>query len=148
MNQNDFLRSLIQDLTDVLYEEHGTGAQYRTTMVGNDFFEKKYGDSLEKGSIEETLLAVIEALKREQIISDGTFERDDYILTLEMRGCVLFETDKQLRSLHGKIINCPCANVSMHFVDKILGKYSELVNIEILENSCRATICLMGVSLD
>jgi hypothetical protein len=151
MTANDLLYGLIRDLTDVLYEEHGTGAQYRTTLVGVDYFERKYGDTLVRGTVRETLDAVMDALKAEGIVASAEYSGDraaDFILHLTFKSCILQGLDKELLPLHGKIINCPCANVVMHYVDRVLGKYSEFAEMEIVGDGCKAVMCVMGKALD
>ena len=64
MKNCDYLNSIIKDLTDVLWEEHGTGAKYRTTLVGIDYFKEKYGAKLMKSNWLETLDTVLGVLKR------------------------------------------------------------------------------------
>ena len=148
MAKDDFLHALIRDLTDVLYEEHGTGVQYRTTLVGVDYFEKKYGNTLRKTTSHETIDAVIDALKTEGVISSAEYKEDGVTLHATFHSCRLYQIDEELQPLHGKIVNCPCANIVMHFLDSVLGKYSELAKIELDKSGCRVMMCVMGKSLD
>ena len=147
MSSNEFLYGLVRDLTDVLYEEHGTGAQYRTTLVGVDYFEKKYGGTLKRATVRDTLDAVIDALRAEGIVASADYSVDsaaDFILYLTFKSCILLGTDTELLPLHGKIIDCPCANIVMHYVDSLLGKFSEFAKMEIDKDGCKAVICVMG----
>ncbi|MDY6825845.1 MAG: hypothetical protein SVV67_01520 [Bacillota bacterium] len=143
MANTAYLNSIIKDLTDVLWEEHGTGAKYRTTLVGVEYFVDKYADKLTKDDIGCTVTAVIDILKKEELISDATFEQEDFVLKVKFKSCVHLETEKQLLDSNIKIINCPCANIVMHFIDNLIGKYSELVNVDIDQDECTATICMM-----
>jgi hypothetical protein len=144
MKSYDYLNSIITDLTDVLWEEHGTGAKYRTTLVGTEYFKNKYGDKLIKNNWRDTLHAVITVLKDEGIITDATYDKEDLVLTIKFNSCLHLETEKQLIKNGINIINCPCANVVMYFIDKVVGRYSELVKVDIENNECIATICIMG----
>ncbi len=143
MDNNAYLHSIIRDLTDVLWEEHGTGAKYRTTLVGVDYFDEKYADSLVNDGIVETVEAVIAALKKENLINDAVYEWGEYALKVTFTACSHLNMEKQLLERGINVINCPCANIIMHFVDKLVGKYSELVNVEVGENECTAVICVM-----
>jgi hypothetical protein len=144
VKNDDYLNSIIKDLTEVLWEEHGTGARYRTPLVGVDYFQKKYGSQLKKSNWLETLDAVLGALKEEGLIDGASYEREDFILTINFRSCLHRPMEKQLIDNGVNIINCPCANVVMHFVDQLVGKYSELVKVDFNEDGCVATICVMG----
>lgn len=151
MSSNEFLYGLVRDLTDVLYEEHGTGAQYRTTLVGVDYFEKKYGDTLKRATVRDTLEAVIDALQAEGIVASAEYSFDSaagFILYLTFKSCLLLSTDKELLPLHGKIIDCPCANIAMHYIDCVLAKYSEFAQMDIDGDTCKAVICVMGNPAD
>lgn len=138
-----YLNSIIKDLTDALWEEHGTGAKYRTTLVGVEYFADKYGNNLIKGNIGDTVEAVLAALKEEGLINDASFDREDFVLKVKFKSCVHLETEKELLDSGIKIINCPCANIVMHFIDKLIGKYSELVSVVLDNDRCEATICMM-----
>ncbi|HHV19662.1 MAG TPA: hypothetical protein GXZ27_12620 [Thermoanaerobacterales bacterium] len=144
MKNNDYLNNIIMDLTDVLWEEHGTGAQYRTTLVGTKYFKNKYGTKLIKENWQDTLHAVVDVLKDEGIINDATYDKQDFVLTIKFNSCVHLETEKQLVENGINIISCPCSNVVMYFIDKVVGKHSELVKVTIENNECVATICIMG----
>jgi len=143
MASTEYLNSIIKDLTDVLWEEHGTGAKYRTTLVGVEYFINKYGDRLVKKDISKTVEAVIDALKEENLISDAVFEQEDFVLKVKFKTCAHLETENELLESGIKIINCPCANIVMYFIDILIGKYSELVSIDIENDRCEATICMM-----
>jgi hypothetical protein len=143
MDNNAYLHSIIRDLTDVLWEEHGTGAKYRTTLVGVDYFKEKYADSLVGVGVDETVEAVIDALKKEGLVDNALFERDEYALRVTFTACSHLEMEKQLLNKGINVINCPCANIIMHFVDKLVGKYSELVCVEVGKDKCSAVICVM-----
>lgn len=144
MKNVDYLHSIIKDLTDVLWEEHGRGARYRTTLVGTEYFDKKYGNQLVKETITDTLDEVFKAMKDEEIVADITYDQEDFVLRVNFGSCAHHETEKQLLA-SGIIntINCPCANIVMHYVSKITGKYCELSTVDIKENECAATICVM-----
>lgn len=144
MKNCDYLNSIIKDLTDVLWEEHGTGAKYRTTLVGIDYFKEKYGAKLMKSNWLETLDTVLGVLKEEGLIDGATYEQEDFVLTINFSACIHRQMEKQLLDSGQNIINCPCANVVMHFIDQVVGKYSELVKVDFNEDSCIATICVMG----
>ena len=143
MANTAYLNSIIKDLTDVLWEEHGTGAKYRTTLVGVDYFTDKYGDSLVKDDPADTVTAVIDALKKEELISDAHFDQEDFVLTVKFNNCIHLATEKELLNSGINIINCPCANIVMHFIDRLSGRYSELVKVNLAGDECTATICVM-----
>jgi hypothetical protein len=147
MSNSAYLNSIIKDLTDVLWEEHGTGAKYRTTLVGVDYFEHKYGDKLTSTTIEDTVNAVIKALKEEGLINFADFNQHNFVLTLNFNKCIHLAMEQQLLEEGLKIINCPCANVIMHFIDRLIGKFSELVDVKIEGDQCTATICVMKSDL-
>lgn len=142
-NENYYL-NIIKDLTDVLWEEHGMGIRTRTTLVGVDHFNNKYGDKLKKDNIPETLDAVIAALKEEGVAAEATYDHQDIVLKMKFESCTHLDTDKKLLD-EGilRVVNCPCANVAMHFVGELTGKFCELAGIEIEDNVCTATIVAM-----
>ena len=68
---SEYLQSIIKDLTGVAWEEHGRGIRNRTTLVGVEYFDKKYGAKLVGQSVEETIDAVIDVLKQEGVIAEA-----------------------------------------------------------------------------
>jgi hypothetical protein len=146
MSTPDYLNSIINDLLEVLWEEHGTGARYRTTLVGTTYFKQKYGDRLTGKTWRETVEAVLLALKHEGLIADAAFEADERLLSVTFRGCRHLETERLLLDKEMSVFSCQCANVLMHFVDPLMGKYSELATVAVGDNECTASICV-GSSL-
>jgi hypothetical protein len=147
MNNPDYMNSLINDLLEVLWEEHGTGVRYRTTLVGTTYFKEKYGDRLIGKTWRETVDAVLLALKQEGLIAEAAFESEGYLLRLTFRGCRHLETERLLLGKGMKVFSCQCANVVMYFLDRLVGKYSELATVEVGDNECTANFCVMGSAL-
>lgn len=147
MTNTAYLNSIIKDLTDVLWEEHGTGAKYRTTLVGVNHFIKNYGDKLTATTLDDTLNNVIKALIDEEIICDASFDQQNFVLTLRFNECKHLNMEKQLIQSGLKVINCPCTNIVMHYIDKLVGKFSELVDVQVNLNQCTATVCVMKSTL-
>jgi len=142
--RSEYLQSIIEDLTEVAWEEHGRGIRNRTTLVGVEYFESKYGDELVKGSVEATMDAVIAAMKEEGIICEAEYSRDDLVLRVEFGACGHLQTEKQLmeRGVIG-VVNCPSGNILMHFLGKCVGKYCELAGVEIKGDRCTVTMVMM-----
>ena len=140
----EYLQGIIKDLTEVAWEEHGRGIRNRTTLVGVEYFEKKYGAKLVRESVEETLDAVIAILKQEGIFADADYSREDLVLRVSFRSCGHVQTEKQLmdQGVIG-VVNCPCGNILMHFIGRCVGKYCELAGVEINDDMCNVTIVMM-----
>ncbi len=144
MENSVFANEVIKDVLKSFWDERGKGARYRTTLVGLEYFQEKYQDSLIKNDWRSTAEAVIEALKKEQIISDASLDESERVVKVYFKGCMLENIDKKLLDSGMPIICCPCANVVMHYVDKIFGKDSELVSSEMKEDGCEITLGVMG----
>ena len=144
---SEYLHNIIKDLTEVAWEEHGRGIRNRTTLVGVEYFEEKYGGKLEGKGVEETIEAAIDLLKEEGLIADADYNRDNQVLKVDFKSCGHLQTEKDLmeRGVIG-VINCPCSNVLMHFIGKSLGKYCELAGVEVKDTICSVTIVLMRES--
>jgi len=147
MSNPDYMNSLINDLLEVLWEEHGTGVRYRTTLAGTTYFKEKYGDRLIGKTWRETVEAVLLALKQEGLIAEASLEAEGYLLRVTFRGCRHLETEKLLLDKGIKVPSCQCANVVMYFLDRLEGKYSELATVEVGDNECTAAFCVMGSAL-
>ena len=143
MADNEYLHELIKDLTDVLYDEHGIGAKYRMTLVGVQYFEKKYHKRLEKINWEDNLIEILDILKEEKIISDSAYTVEGNVLKVKLYSSIHLTMYKNLLPIHKKIIWSPCINAIMYFIDKQVGKQSEFVNMDINGNECSATIVMM-----
>ncbi len=149
MSNPDYMNSLINDLLEVLWEEHGTGIRYRTTLVGTNYFKEKYGDRLIGKTWRETVEAVLLALKQEGLIAEAAFEAEGYLLSVTFRGCRHLETERLLLGKGvNKVFSCQCANVVMYFLDRLVGKYSELATVQVAGNECTAAFCVMGSALE
>ena len=147
MSSPDYMNSLINDLLEVLWEEHGTGVRYRTTLVGTTYFKEKYGDRLIGKTWRETVEAVLLALKEEGLIAEAALEAEGYLLRVTFRGCRHLETERLLLGKGIKVPSCQCANVVMYFLDRFVGKYSELATVQVGDNECTAAFCVMGSAL-
>ena len=42
-----------------------------------------------------------------------------------------------------KVFSCQCAHVVMYFLDRLVGKHSELATVQVGDNECTATFCVM-----
>jgi hypothetical protein len=142
---SEYLKSIIRDLTEVAWEEHGRGIRNRTTLVGVEYFDEKYGTKPVGQSVEETLGAVVDVLKQEGIISGAEYSLDDVVLKMSFQSCGHLQTEKQLmdQGVIG-VVNCPCSNILMHFIGRCTGKYCELAGVEINDEQCNATIVVMN----
>ncbi len=147
MSNPDYMNSLVNDLLEVLWEEHGTGVRYRTPLVGTTYFKEKYEDRLVGKTWRETVEAVLLALKQEGLIAEAAFETEEYLLRVTFRGCRHLETERLLLSKGMKVFSCQCAHVVMCFLDRLVGKYSELATVQVDGNECTATFCVMGSAL-
>jgi len=147
MGSSDYLNGIIYDLLDVIWEEHGLGARYRTTLVGSTYFRNKYGDALIKDNWRDTVDAVIEALKKEGLITDAGYEGKDNILNMKFHNCQHLDIERQLLDRRIKIISCPCAHVVMYFLDKLVGKHSEIATLDVEGSECTVSFCVMGSEL-
>ncbi len=147
MSDPDYLNSLINDLLEVLWEEHGTGVRYRTTLVGTTYFKERYGDRLIGKTWRETVEAVLLALKQEGVIAEAAFEAEGYLLRVTFHGCRHLETERLLLGKGMNVFSCQCAHVVMYFLDRLVGKHSELATVQFGDNECTATFCVMGSAL-
>ncbi len=147
MSKPDYMNSLVNDLLEVLWEEHGTGVRYRTPLVGTTYFKERYGERLIGKTWRETVEAVLLALKQEGLIAEAEFESEEYLLRVTFRGCRHLETERLLLGKGMKIFSCQCAHVVMYFLDQLVGKYSELATVDVVANECTATFCIMGSAL-
>ena len=148
MAREAYFQQLIEDLTDVLYDDHGIGAKYRMTLVGVPYFEKKYKERINFDTIEETLKEVYLILKEEEIISDAEYTLDGNVLEVTIHSSVHLPMYKNLLPLHKSIFWSPCINVIMYYIDKLIGKESEFLKMDIDGNTCNATIVLMSTTED
>ncbi len=148
MSNPDYMTSLVNDLLEVLWEEHGTGVRYRTPLAGTTYFKEKYGDRLIGKTWRETVEAVILALKQEGLIAEAAFEAEEYLLRVRFRDCRHLETERLLLGKGMNVFSCQCSHVVMYFLDRLVGKYSELATVQVGDNDeCTATFCVMGSNL-
>src|SRR5690554_4923002 len=108
---NKYLGTIMKDLVKAFWDERGNGARYRVPLVGVDYFKKKYGKRLEKDDWRSAVEAVLEVLKEEEIIADGSFNGKDKVVEVTFKSCIHRETDRELYGDDISVICCPCANV-------------------------------------
>ena len=84
---------------------------------------------------------------KEGLISEAAFEAEEYLLRVRFRDCRHLETERVLLGKGINVFSCQCAHVVMCFLDRLVGKHSELATVEVGDNECTATFCVMGSNL-
>lgn len=148
MSAEQYLTEIIKDLELAFWDERGLGARYRTTLVGVKYFQEKFGKELAGAGWKETVEKVLAALVQEGVIQKGTFEGQGNVLTVEFAGCMHLGIEKSLAEKGIRPFSCPCANVVMSYIDALVGASSELVSIDVKENSCRVIFGIVGSTLE
>ncbi len=148
MSNDKYYSEIVKDLELSFWDERGRGARYRTTLVGVNYFKEKYGSDLADKSWSKTVQNVIDALVKDNIIKNATYDGKGNVLVVEFEGCVHLDVERELAKKNIDPFSCPCANVVMHYIDSLIGANSELVSIELTGDNCKVTIGIVGSTLE
>jgi hypothetical protein len=148
VSKEQYLVEIIKDLEQSFWDERGLGARYRTTLVGVEYFKRKYGADLSDKSWRNTLQNVVNVLVKEGIVEKAEFQGSGHVLLLNLQGCIHLSIEKELAEKNIPPFSCPCANVAMHYLDLLIGLNSELVSVELKSDHCAVTIGIAGQALE
>lgn len=148
MSREQYLIDIVKDLEQSFWDERGLGARYRTTLVGVNYFQRKYGADLLDKSWNKTLQNVLDALMKEGIIEKADFQGRGHVLHLQLQGCLHQSIERELAERDIPPFSCPCANIAMYYLDLLIGSNSELVSVKLNYNQCAVVIGIVGSALE
>lgn len=140
-----FLEAVVHDLEAAFWDERGMGARYRTTLVGVDYMRQRYPALDSAGSDAEALDLAGRALREEGVVQEVSWSRDeDGLVRISVRGCSFHRPHLALSASGRRVYSCPCANVLMGAVDRVLGTTSELARVEANPSGCQMLVVKYG----
>lgn len=142
-----FMEAVVHDLEAAFWDERGMGARYRTTLVGVDYMRRRYPALGSAKSDAEALDMAGKALREEGVAGEVSWSREDESLTkIAVRRCVFHRPHAALSASGRRVYSCPCANVLMGAVDRVLGTTSELARVEVAPSGCEMLVVRYGAA--
>ncbi len=140
-----FLEAVVHDLEAAFWDERGMGARYRTTLVGVDYVRQRYPALDSAGSDAEALDLARRALREEGVVEEVSWSHEENSLVrVSVRGCSFHRPHFALGASGRRVYSCPCANVLMGAVDRVLGTTSELARVEVSPWGCEMLVVKYG----
>jgi hypothetical protein len=141
MNNNnislEYANSLMYELEKAFYDERGKGARFRMTTVGREYFIKNCLPLLQSSDIDQILQTVKEFLQNAGIVSDVSYDSDDRLLKLQVKGCLHRPVEEKMIAREIEPFTCIPANLIVLAIEEKLDRPVELAEIKLEDGACQ-----------
>lgn len=133
----DYANSLIYELQKAFWDERGRGARFRTTKVGNQYFDEKVRPLLQSTEIEDILEKIGGALQNERIAANVSYNREERLLKVSVKGCIHRPVEERMLAKGVEPFTCIPANLIVLAIEEKLDVPVELAEIKVEEGICQ-----------
>lgn len=133
----DYANSLIYELQKAFWDERGKGARFRTTKVGNQYFEEKVRPLLQSTEIEDIVEKIGGVLQSEGIAANVSYSREERLLKIGVKGCIHKPVEERLVARGVEPFTCVPANLIVLAIEEKLDVPVELAEIKVEEGTCQ-----------
>jgi hypothetical protein len=138
----DYANALIYDLEKAFWDERGKGARFRTTTVGREYFEDKCLPLIQSSELDHILDTIENALQREGIVGQVSYDSEDRLLRLQVEGCVHRQVEEKMMARSVEPFTCVPANLIVLAIEAKLDRPVELAEIKLEEGACQLLLIL------
>lgn len=131
-----YANSLIFELEKAFYDERGKGARFRTTLVGQQYFQEKCAPCLLTDTLEDMVEAVKNALLTDRLAEDLTCNADGRLLRVHIEGCAHRTIDVRMLAHGVQPFTCIPANLLVMALESRLNRPVELAEIKLEGCGC------------
>jgi len=133
----DYANSLIYELQKAFWDERGKGARFRTTKVGNQYFEEKVRPLLQSTEIEDIIEKIGGVLQGEGIAANVSYSREERLLKIGVKGCIHRPVEERMVAKGVEPFTCVPANLIVLAIEEKLDVPVELAEIKVEEGTCQ-----------
>ncbi len=138
----DYVNSLMFELEKAFWDERGKGARFRMTTVGREYFKAKCLPLIQSSEIDHILEVIKGVLTSEGIVGQVTYDRDDRMLRVSIKGCVHRQVEDRMTSYGIEPFTCMPANLIVLAIEEKLDRPVELAEIKLEEGACQLLLVL------
>jgi hypothetical protein len=138
----DYANAFIYDLEKAFWDERGKGARFRTTTVGREYFEDKCLPLIQSSELDHILHTIENALQREGIAGQVSYNSEDRLLRLRVEGCVHRQVEEKMMARGVEPFTCVPANLIVLAIEEKLDRPVELAEIKLEEGACQLLLIL------
>jgi hypothetical protein len=138
----DYANAFIYDLEKAFWDERGKGARFRTTTVGREYFKDKCLPLIQSSELDHILDTIENALQREGIVGQVSYDREDRLLRVGVEGCVHRQVEEKMMARGVEPFTCVPANLIVLAIEEKLDRPVELAEIKLEEGACQLLLIL------
>ena len=138
----EYVNSLMFELEKAFWDERGKGARFRMTTVGREYFKAKCLPLIQSSEIDYILEVIKGVLTSEGIVGQVTYDRDDRMLRVNIKGCVHRQVEDRMTSYGIEPFTCMPANLIVLAIEEKLDRPVELAEIKLEEGACHLLLVL------
>jgi hypothetical protein len=138
----DYANAFIYDLEKAFWDERGKGARFRTTTVGREYFKDKCLPLIQSSELDHILDTIENALQREGIVGQVSYDREDRLLRVRVEGCVHRQVEEKMMARGVEPFTCVPANLIVLAIEEKLDRPVELAEIKLEEGACQLLLIL------
>jgi len=146
MNENpvplEYVNNLMYELEKAFWDERGKGARFRMTKVGYQYFDDKIKPLLQSTEVEDILEKVSGVLKGEGITADISYNREERLLRVSVKGCIHRPVEERMRTKGVEPFTCIPANLIVLAIEEKLDIPVELAEIKVEEGACQLLLVM------
>jgi hypothetical protein len=133
----DYSNGVMFELEKAFWDERGKGARFRMMNVGKEFYKNNVLPLIKSGEIDDILLTIGSLLKDKGIVSTVTYNSEDRLLRVSVKGCVHRQVEDQMITHGIEPFTCIPANIIIMAIEEKLDRQVELAEIKVDEGVCQ-----------
>ena len=138
----NYANSLIYELEKAFWDERGRGARFRLTTVGQGYYEENCKPILRSRDLEQILQTIGDLLQREGIVSEVSYNREDRLLRMKVKGCLHQVVEEKMISRGVEPFTCVPANLVALAIEEILDRPVELAEVKVEDGACHLLLVI------
>lgn len=134
----DYANNLMYEMEKAFWDERGRGARFRMMNVGREYYAERCRPLLLQQADQDALVqTVIELLKRDGIVAEVSYVRDDRLLKVAVKGCLHQAVETKMISHGIEPFTCVPANLIVLALEDKLDRPVELAEIKVENGACQ-----------
>ena len=133
----DYANTVMYELEKAFWDERGRGARFRMMNVGREYYTAQCRPLLQQADQDALVQAVIDLLKRDGIVADVAYARDERLLKVTVKGCLHLAVEAKMVSHGIEPFTCVPANLMVMALEEKLDRPVELAEIKVENGACQ-----------
>ncbi len=133
----DYANDLLYEMEKAFWDERGRGARFRMMNIGREYYTEKCRPLLSAADQDALVQTVIDQLKRDGIVADVFYMREDRLLKVAVQGCLHQGLEAKLISRGIEPFTCVPANLIVLALEEKLDRPVELAEIKVENGACQ-----------